>query len=110
FDVCSSDLSRFKKVTDFETRLENLEKVNKPREEAPIQMDLPNVESSKNQVILRVEGISGMVGEHILWNTTDLYMRGGDKLAVIGANGSGTTMLINKLIKRVYTIKIYHKI
>src|SRR5699024_8724185 len=29
-----------KTVTAFETRLENLEKVNKPREEAPIQMDL----------------------------------------------------------------------
>lgn len=95
-----------KTVSAFETRLESLEQVNKPREEVPIQMDLPNVESSKNQVILRVEGVSGMVGERILWNTIDFYMRGGDKLAVIGANGSGKTTLIKKILNRESDITI----
>ncbi|MBU5467930.1 Vga family ABC-F type ribosomal protection protein [Virgibacillus sp. MSJ-26] len=95
-----------KTVSAFETRLESLEKVNKPREEVPIQMDLPNVESSKNQVILRVEGVSGMVEDRVLWNTTNFYMRGGDKLAVIGANGSGKTTLIKKILNRESDITI----
>src|SRR5690625_7846326 len=69
-------------------------------------MDLPNVESSKNQVILRVEGVSGMVEDRVLWNTTNFYMRGGDKLVVIGANGSGKTTLIKKILNRESDITI----
>lgn len=89
-----------KTVSAFETRLENLDRVKKPRELSPIQMNLPNEKSFKNQVILRAENFSGEVGERILWNTSDFYIRGGDKLAIIGSNGSGKTTLIKKIMKR----------
>lgn len=87
-----------KTVSVFESRLENLEAIKKPRDLPPIKMNLPNVESFRNQIILRAEGVSGMVGERNLWNKADFYMRGGDKLAVIGSNGSGKTTLVNKIL------------
>src|SRR5699024_6185555 len=87
-----------KTVSVFESRLENLKAIKKPRDLPPIKMNLPKVESFRNQIILREEGVSGMVGERNLWNKADFYMRGGDKLAVIGSNGSGNTTLVNKIL------------
>lgn len=89
-----------KTVTAFESRLENLETVEKPREVPPIRMNVPNKESLKNQVILRAEAVSGIIGGHNLWDASDFYLRGGDKLAVIGPNGSGKTTLIEKIINQ----------
>src|SRR5699024_4177319 len=45
-----------KTVSVFESRLENLEAIKKPRDLPPIKMNLPNVESFRNQIILRAEG------------------------------------------------------
>src|SRR5699024_5395497 len=64
----------------FERGVKNGEEIKKPRDRPPIKMNLPNVESFRNQIILRAEGVSGMVGERNLWNKADFYMRGGDKL------------------------------
>ena len=72
----------------------------------PIQMNLPNEKSFKNQVILRAEEVTGIVEERILWKTANFYMRGGDKLAVIGSNGSGKTTLIKKIINQEAGITI----
>src|SRR5699024_11795399 len=46
-----------KTVSVFESRLENLEAIKKPRDLPPIKMNLPNVESFRNQIILRAEGV-----------------------------------------------------
>lgn len=95
-----------KTVKAFGSRLENLETIKKPHEIPPIQMNLPNEKSFKNQVILRAEEVTGIVEERILWKTANFYMRGGDKLAVIGSNGSGKTTLIKKIINQEAGITI----
>ncbi|QGH32987.1 ABC-F type ribosomal protection protein [Gracilibacillus salitolerans] len=82
-----------------ETRLEKLEKVEKPFEESPIKMDLPNQEKLTGKVLIRVENLDGNIGDQHLWNKANFLIKGGDKLAIIGANGSGKTTLIRKLIK-----------
>ena len=87
-----------KTATAMETRLENLEKVEKVKELPPIKMDLPNAETFKNRIILRAEDVSGKIGNRLLWNNLNFHIHGGDKLAVIGPNGSGKTTLIKKII------------
>ncbi|MCJ7840106.1 Vga family ABC-F type ribosomal protection protein [Lederbergia sp. NSJ-179] len=81
-----------------ETRLEKLEKVEKVKELPAIKMNLPNEETFKGRIILRVEDVAGMVGERILWKEAHFHVKGGEKLAIIGPNGSGKTTLVKKII------------
>jgi pleuromutilin/lincosamide/streptogramin A transport system ATP-binding/permease protein len=82
-----------------ETRLEKLEKVEKPREEAPLKMSLPNEEAITGRIVLRLGECEARVARRLLWKTKGFDVRGGDKLAVIGPNGSGKTTLIKKIIR-----------
>ncbi|MBO0995882.1 Vga family ABC-F type ribosomal protection protein [Bacillus sp. SD088] len=83
-----------------ETRLEKLEKVEKVKELPSIKMNLPNEETFKGRIILRVEGVLGKIEERILWQPAHFQVKGGDKLAIIGPNGSGKTTLIKKLLRQ----------
>ncbi|MCO7175737.1 Vga family ABC-F type ribosomal protection protein [Sporolactobacillus kofuensis] len=85
-------------VASIETRLEKLEKVDKVKEIQPLTMDLPNADTFKNRIILRVEDVSGRIGERILWHKMSFLVRGGDRFAIIGPNGSGKTTLLKKII------------
>ncbi|WP_044641736.1 Vga family ABC-F type ribosomal protection protein [Risungbinella massiliensis] len=81
-----------------ETRLEKLDKVEKPTEIPAIKMNLPNEESFKGRIILRVNEVSGIIDQRTLWKATSFTIRGGDKLAIIGPNGCGKTTLVKKII------------
>lgn len=83
-----------------ETRLEKLEKVEKAKETPAIKMNLPNEETFKGRIILRVEDVIGKVGERTLWKKASFHVKGGDKLAIIGPNGSGKTTLVKKMIRQ----------
>jgi pleuromutilin/lincosamide/streptogramin A transport system ATP-binding/permease protein len=82
-----------------EKRLE-LEKVEKMKELPPIKMNLPNEETFKDRVIIRVQEVAGVIGQRVLWNKASFQVRGGDKLAIIGPNGSGKTTLVKKILNQ----------
>src|SRR5699024_8315303 len=81
-----------------ETRLEKLEKIDKPFEETPLKMDIPYQEKLAGKTLIRMENVSGKVGNQTLWKRANFMIKGGDKLAIIGENGSGKTSLIRKII------------
>ncbi|GLO64780.1 Vga family ABC-F type ribosomal protection protein [Oceanobacillus kimchii] len=81
-----------------ETRLENLEKVEKVNDTPPIKMALPMQDKISGKIIIRMEDVEGKVSGKLLWESTSLYVKGGDKLAIIGENGTGKTTLIKKII------------
>ncbi|MEK3934891.1 Vga family ABC-F type ribosomal protection protein [Sporosarcina sp. FSL W7-1349] len=83
-----------------ETRLEKLEIVEKRKETAPLKMDVVNEENFKDRIILRIENVEGKIGDRLLWKKTGFYVRGGDKLAIVGPNGSGKTMFLRKLVQQ----------
>lgn len=89
-----------------ETRMNNLEHVEKERELPPIKMDLLNEGTFKGRIIIRAEDISGMIAERVLWKKVSFQIRGGDKVAIIGPNGSGKTTLVNKIIHQETGIKV----
>ncbi|WP_459501337.1 Vga family ABC-F type ribosomal protection protein [Bacillus sp. C1] len=89
-----------------ETRLEKLEKVEKVKEIPALKMDLPNAETFKNRIILRVSDVAGKVDKRVLWNKVSFHIRGGEKLAIIGSNGSGKTTLVKKIMNQEYGIKL----
>lgn len=82
-----------------ETRIDKLEKAEKIREQPKIKMLLPNEEALKGRFIIRAENIPGEIGEKTLWNAADFHIKGGDKVALLGNNGTGKTTLIKKIIR-----------
>ncbi|MUK90293.1 ABC-F type ribosomal protection protein [Ornithinibacillus sp. L9] len=88
------------------TRIEKLEKVEKVKEEAPLNMDIVGAKTLKNRVILRVEEVEGRIGSRILWEKASFQIKAGDKLAIIGDNGTGKTTLIRKIISQEKGIQI----
>ncbi|MGA8942605.1 MAG: ATP-binding cassette domain-containing protein, partial [Thermoactinomyces sp.] len=83
-----------------ETRLEKLEKVEKIKEIPPIKMNLIHQETFEGRIVLRVNDVAGVVNGRVLWEETSFFVRGGDKLAVIGPNGCGKTTLLKKIVHR----------
>jgi pleuromutilin/lincosamide/streptogramin A transport system ATP-binding/permease protein len=95
-----------KTANAIETRIEKLEKVEKFRVTPPINMNIPNEETFKDRIVLRVEDVSEVIGRRVLWESARFHIRGGDKLAIIGPNGSGKTTLVEKIIQRDAGISI----
>jgi len=93
-----------KTASAIETRLEQLEKVEKVKEQLPLKMNLPNAEAFMNRIIYRVEDVAGIIDSRILWKKASFIVRGGDKLAIIGPNGSGKTTLIKKMLHQEHGI------
>lgn len=89
-----------------ETRLEQMEQVEKPRELAPIKMNLQEAEALKGRIILRFEKVMGRIGTRTLWKPTSFQIHGGDKLAVIGPNGCGKTTLLQQILDQVPGITV----
>lgn len=89
-----------------ETRMKKLGDVKKTKELPPLKMDLPNVESFSNRVIIRVEELAGNIGKRVLWKKKSFMIKGGDKVAIVGPNGSGKTTLVKKLIEGTDEITI----
>ncbi len=83
-----------------EKRLEQLEKVEKVKEVPSIKMNLPNKETFKGRIMIKVEDVSGIIVDRVLWKKTSFNVRGGDKIAIIGPNGSGKTTLVKKSFRR----------
>jgi pleuromutilin/lincosamide/streptogramin A transport system ATP-binding/permease protein len=95
-----------KTAAAIEMRLEKLEKVEKVKEPPSLKMNLPNEDTFKDRIILRVQDVTGVIGERVLWNKTSFHVRGGDKLGIIGPNGSGKTTLVKKIINQEEGITI----
>lgn len=89
-----------------ETRIEKLEKVEKRKEFPDIKMTLPNQETLRGRVIIRAERVHGSIGERQLWKQATFHINGGDKVAIIGKNGTGKTTLIKKILHQDQGITI----
>ncbi|MBS4199178.1 Vga family ABC-F type ribosomal protection protein [Bacillus sp. FJAT-49732] len=89
-----------------ETRLDKLEKVEKVKELPPVKMKLPNEESFKGRIVLRLKDVSGSIPNRLLWKETSFEVKGGDKLSIIGKNGSGKSTLIKKIMNKEDGISI----
>ena len=80
------------------TRIEKLDKVEKPFEEKRLVMSVPNEELLNGRVVLRAEGFSGEIGRRTLWGPATFQLFAGEKIGLIGPNGSGKTTLLKKIL------------
>ncbi|PRS52077.1 ABC transporter [Bacillus sp. GBSC66] len=87
-----------KTAKSIETRMEKLEKVEKVKDIQPIQMTQHTMKEVASRTILRVKNVDGKAGDQLLWKQANVEVRGGDKVAIIGKNGSGKTTFLRMLV------------
>src|SRR5690625_2988365 len=83
-----------------ESRLKQLEKVEKPKKESPLKMDVIHAENISGRSVMKISELHGQIGNRILWEPCTFSINGGDKLAIIGPNGSGKTTLVKRMISK----------
>ncbi|MDG5471870.1 ABC-F type ribosomal protection protein [Jeotgalibacillus sp. ET6] len=87
-----------KTASTLETKIEQMEEVEKPRHHAPIKMNLPNEEAITNRNVVTVDSYEQWAGSRLLYRTSPFRIRGGEKIAIIGENGSGKTTFLRSLM------------
>lgn len=87
------------------SRRKHLERVKERSAEKPVDPVASysvsfDAEASKAQIALKVEGLRLAFGERILLDDVSLLIRTGERVALVGPNGSGKTSFINEVLKR----------
>jgi ATP-binding cassette subfamily F protein 3 len=89
--------SREKKLDRY---LESDERVEKPRQAWQMKVDFGDLPESGKDV-LRLEKVSVGYGERVLLRNVTLSIRHGERVALIGENGTGKTTLVKAIIGHV---------
>ena len=81
-----------------EKRLEQLEKVEQPKKEQEILMDIPYQEELAQRPIITALDFSLKIGAKELLKDTSFTIKGSEKVAIIGRNGVGKTCLLQTIV------------
>lgn len=83
-----------------EKRVERLEKVERPRKEAWVKLEMKGAMEEELHTLFRLEaGPLIVAGQHLL-DYPSFNMRKGDRLAMTGRNGSGKTSFVRQLVEK----------
>ena len=89
-----------------ETRLEKLEKKEKVVELPPIIMKMPKEGECKSKYLITADHITVSFGQKIILEDVSFQVENKEKLAFIGANGTGKTTLFRMIKDKDEKIKI----
>ena len=79
-----------------EKRLEKVERLEKPLEEGTVRFRFETKRRTGDDVLI-TEGLTKGYGERVLFRDLDLHVRAGDRIALIGDNGTGKSTLLRCL-------------
>ena len=79
-----------------EKRLEKIERLEKPQEEGTVQFRF-DARRRTGEDVLQTEGLEKSFGERILFRNVKIHIRAGERIALIGDNGTGKTTLLRCL-------------
>ena len=79
-----------------EKRLEKIERLEKPQEEGTVQFRF-DTRRRTGEDVLQAEGLEKSFGERILFRDVKMHIRAGERIALIGDNGTGKTTLLRCL-------------
>ena len=85
-----------KRAFSMEKRIERLQQSEKPTEQKKLKVKFSEREFEGDEVLV-ADGLSKGFGERTLFSGLELFVKGGERVALIGDNGTGKTTLL-KLI------------
>ena len=89
-----------KQVKSVESRIDQLEVKEKPKEETEIQLSIPDNKQLHSKILIRGEKLNKEFGNKILFEKSNFQIKNNSKTALIGENGSGKTTLVNMILNQ----------
>lgn len=89
-----------KQVKSVESRIDQLEVKEKPKEETEIQLSIPDNKQLHSKILIRGEKLNKEFGDKILFEKSNFKIKNNSKTALIGENGSGKTTLVNMILNQ----------
>lgn len=87
-----------KSAKHLDKRMQQLEKVEQPRKDAWFKLEAKGALLQDLHSLFRLQAGELWLENRLLFRFPDLSMRYGDKLAILGANGTGKTSLVRALL------------
>lgn len=85
-----------------ERSLTNEDHLDRPKAEKPIHLaSIVDAATSDRRTLISAESVAVAPGDEVLLAQVDLVVRGGDRIALIGENGSGKTSLLRTLMGEI---------
>ena len=78
-------------------RMERIRKTEKPKKERTMKASFGEKDFS-GDVVFKIKGLSKSYGEHALFSDVNLNVEGGERIALLGDNGSGKTTFLSCLL------------
>ena len=87
-----------KRAFSMEKRIEKMRTTDKPRQERNLTMGFQSTDF-KGDMLFTLEGVSKAYGDHTLFSDLELEVLGGERIALLGDNGTGKSTLLKILLK-----------
>lgn len=89
----------FKRAVSIQKKLDKMDRISKPSfEKQNMKLSFKAAEQSGNETV-KAAGLSKSFGEKAIFNEADLLIQYGERVALIGSNGSGKTTFLRMLLK-----------
>ena len=88
--------SFFKRAASIQKRLDKIELLDKPETKKEIPLDF-QVQKRSGKEVLIIDNLSLMIGDRILLEDANMHIRYGEKVCLMGKNGTGKSTIIKLL-------------
>lgn len=86
-----------RQARNMERMIERMDKVKRPYVGKKLQLDMGGADRSGNEVIT-AKGLAKQFGSHLLFDKVAIHVRFGERVAVVGDNGTGKSTLLNIIL------------
>lgn len=87
----------YRRAMSIQHRMERIEKTERPTKEKTLRARFGEKEFHGDDV-LTVKGLSKAFGDRVLFSNVELNVRGGERIALLGDNGTGKTTFLRVLL------------
>ena len=92
--------SFFKRAASIQKRLDKIELLEKPEEKKELPLDF-QIDKRSGKDVLIIDDLSAMIGDRVLFDGAEMYLKFGDKSCLMGKNGSGKSTLIKMILNNI---------
>lgn len=87
----------YRRAMSIQHRMERIQKTEKPKKERTMKASFGEKDFA-GDVVFKIKGLSKAFGEHVLFSDVNLNVEGGQRIALLGDNGSGKTTFLSCLL------------
>ena len=87
----------YRRAMSIQHRMERIRKTEKPKKERTMKASFGEKDFS-GDVVFKIKGLSKSFWEHALFSDVNLNVEGGERIALLGDNGSGKTTFLSCLL------------